>query len=152
MERVMSIEVNPAHDPAAFARHVRAMSDADLELLMCGERRATILEGIFRRMPDVFRADRAGALDAVVHWHIPGRADNGEDVYELRIAGGRCVVADRPDSTPRLTLRLDAVNFVKMATGNANARMLFLRGRLKARGDLGLTNKFPSLFDIPKAG
>jgi hypothetical protein len=28
--------------------------------------------------------------------------------------------------------------------------MLFLRGRLRARGDLGLVNRFPTLFDVPK--
>lgn len=147
----MAIEVDPADDPAAFAQLVKRTADADLDRLMRSDQRAFILDGIFRRMPDVFRADRAGSLDAVVQWHITGHPDNGEDVYELRIAGGRCVVMDDPSGSPTLTLRLDAVNFVKMATGNANARMLFIRGRLKARGDLGLTNKFPSLFDVPKA-
>ena len=55
-----------------------------------------------------------------------------------------------PARTPRLTLTLGPVDFLKMVTGNAGARLLFLRGRLKARGDLGLTTRFPSLFDTPR--
>lgn len=143
------IEVSPADDPARFARAVKSASDAELDELMRSDRRPAIMEAIFQNMPGVFRADRAGALKAVVHWWISGRDDGGEDVYEMRIANGQCRITSDVKSLPTLTLRLDGVNFLKMTTGNANARMLFLRGRLKARGDLGLTSRFPSLFDVP---
>lgn len=146
----MTIEVNPRDDPAVFARRVKAAPDAELRQLLAGDRRATVLDDLVRGMPDVFRADRAGTLEAVVHWHVTGRADGVDDVFELRIADGRCVVSERAELTPRLVLRIDAADFVKMATGNANARLLFMRGRLRARGDLGLVNKFPALFDVPK--
>src|SRR5689334_20554664 len=145
----MTIATSPADDPAGFARQVKAAPEAELRELVAGPARTAVLAGIFERMPDVFRGDRAGDLEAVVHWHVTGAPGGGDDVFELRIAGGRCVVADRPSGTPRLTLWLDGVHFVKMTTGNAGARMLFLRGKLKARGDLGLVNRFPSLFDVP---
>ncbi|MFV2097480.1 SCP2 sterol-binding domain-containing protein [Micromonospora sp. LOL_014] len=116
---------------------------------MRGDRRPVVVDGIFRTMPDVFRADRAGSLQAIVHWRISGRTDGGEDVYEMQIADGQCSVSAVVQRQPTLTVRLDGVNFLKMATGNANARMLFLRGRLKARGDLALTNRLPSLFNVP---
>jgi hypothetical protein len=45
---------------------------------------------------------------------------------------------------------LDAVVRWKV-TGNANPKLLFLRGRMKARGDLGLTTRFPSQFGTPRA-
>ncbi|MET7468254.1 SCP2 sterol-binding domain-containing protein [Micromonospora sp. NPDC005599] len=142
--------VNPAEGAATFARQVKKASDAELRELVAGDRRKTVLGDLIAGMPDVFRPDRAGALQAVVHWHVTGPADGEDDVFELEIAGGRCTVSPRPARTPRLVLHLDAVNFVKMTTGNANARMLFLRGKLKARGDLGLINKFPALFDVPR--
>ncbi|MEU3457595.1 SCP2 sterol-binding domain-containing protein [Micromonospora sp. NPDC006766] len=118
--------------------------------LVAGDRRGAVLGDLIAGMPDVFRPDRAGSLKAVVHWHVTGPADGDDDVFELEIADGRCTVSPRPDRTPRLVLHLDAVNFVKMTTGNANARMLFLRGKLKARGDFGLINKFPALFEVPR--
>jgi hypothetical protein len=146
----MTITMNPAESPAAFARQVKAASDAELRDLVGGDRRATVLGDLVAGMPDVFRPDRAGSLAAVVHWHVTGRPDGEDDVFELDIAGGRCAVSPRPGGKPKLVLHLDAVNFVKMTTGNANAKMLFLRGKLRARGDLGLVNKFPSLFDVPR--
>jgi hypothetical protein len=146
----MTLEVSPAQDPAGFARHVKQLPAADLDRLLRGSDRQSILDGIFLRMPDVFRADRAGELETVVHWHVRNGTDGADEVYEVRIAGGTCETS-RPTRQPRLTLRLDVVDFVRMTTGNANAKLLFLRGRLKARGDLGLTNRFPSLFDVPVA-
>jgi len=146
----MSITLNPAESPATFASQVKAASDGELRDLVGSDRRATVLDDLVAGMPDVFRPDRAGSLDAVVHWHVTGRPDGADDVFELRIADGSCAVAAKPEREPRLVLHLDAVNFVKMATGNANARMLFVRGKLRARGDLGLVNKFPTLFDVPK--
>ena len=146
----MTIAVNPAENPAAFARQVKAASDEDLRALLGGDRRSAVLTDLVAGMPDVFRADRAGGVEAVVHWHVTGRPDGGDDVFELRIADRQCAVSPRATDTPRLVLHLDGPNFVKMATGNANARMLFLRGRLRARGDLGLVNKFPTLFDVPR--
>jgi len=146
----MPIEADPADDPVTFARQVRAASGPELDLLMGGERRASILRGVFRRMPDVFRPDRAGPLTAVVHWHVTGPG-GGEDVYEVVIDEGRCTVTPGVSRDPRLTLYLDAVNFVRMTSGCAAAWTLFLRGRLKARGDLGLARTFPALFDLPKA-
>ena len=141
--------VNPAEDRAAFSRWVQQASDDEVRAVLA-EARDEVLVPLVEGMPEVFRADRAGTLDVVVHWRVTGRPDGGEDVFELHIAEGRCVVTKPATPTPRLTLWLDALNFVKMTTGNANARMLFLRGRLRARGDLGLVNRFPALFDVPK--
>jgi hypothetical protein len=145
----MTIKVNPADDRAAFARWVKKASDDDLRELL-EQSRGEVLTALVEGMPDVFRADRAGPLDVVVHWRVTGRPDGDADVFELRIAEGKCVVAPPETPAPQLVLTLDPVNFVKMTTGNANARMLFLRGRLKARGDLGLVNRFPNYFDVPR--
>jgi hypothetical protein len=145
----MAIKVRPSDDRAAFARWVHKASDDEVRELLA-ESRSEVLTDLVGGMPEVFRADRAGALDVIVHWRVPGRPDGEADVFELRIAGGKCVVATPETPKPGLVLTLDPLNFVKMTTGNANAKMLFLRGKLKARGDLGLVNRFPSLFDVPK--
>lgn len=146
----MTIAVNPAEQPAVFARQVKAASDDELRELLAGDRRTTVLTELVDGMPDVFRADRAGSAEVVVHWHVTGRPGGGEDVFGLLISGGRCTVVPPSEPKPGLVLRVDAVDFVKMTTGNANARMLFVRGRLRARGDLGMVNKLPTLFDVPR--
>jgi putative sterol carrier protein len=143
--------MNPATlDPREFARLVKRTPADELQRLMAGGQRAEVLDEIFARMPGVFRADKAGSTEAVVHWRIDGRPDGGQDTYELVIAGGTCAVSPRPQRTPRLALSIGAVDFLRVVTGNANPMTLFLRGRMKAKGDLGLATKFPGLFEVPK--
>ncbi len=144
------VDTSPLHDRLGFARQVKAASDSELLALMQSPRRASIVHDIVEDLPAVFLADRAGDLEAVVHWKVTGRPDGGADTLELVIAGGTLAVSLEPRRTPRLTLTLGPVDFLKMVTGNANPRLLFLRGRMKARGDVGLTARFPSLFGTPR--
>jgi hypothetical protein len=135
---------------AEFGRFVKRTADADLRDLMHGERRTDVLDEVFRRMPEVFRADRAGDLRAVIHWSIGDRPAGGADRYELIIADGTCAVSPAPTGEPRLTLTLGAVDFLRLVTGNAHAVLLVMKGRLRTAGELALTARFPSLFDPPK--
>ena len=51
---------------------------------------------------------------------------------------------------PKLSLNLGAVDFLKVVSGNGNPVMMFMTGKLKAKGDLGLAANIANLFDIPK--
>ena len=137
--------------PLELARFVKRTPGKELRRIMHGERRAAILKEIFTRMPDVFRADRAGSLNAIVHWRVGDRPDGGAELYEMAIADGRCVVAEEAARVPNLTLSLGAVDFLNLVTGNAHAVGLVMRGKLKTKGDLGLTAMSPTLFEPPKA-
>jgi hypothetical protein len=144
--------INPATlAPKEFAQLVKRSPADHLKRLMQGDQRKAVLDEIFVRMPGVFRPQKAGAMDAVVHWRIADRPDGGADTYELLIADGACQVSAAPARQPKLALTIGAVDFLKMVTGNANPMTLFLRGRMKAKGDLGLATRFPSLFDLPKS-
>ncbi|MFJ6195025.1 SCP2 sterol-binding domain-containing protein [Micromonospora sp. NPDC092111] len=144
-------DANPATmDPREFARLVKKTPTAELRQMMRSERRTLVLDELLTRMPGVFRADRARALDAVIHWVIGDRPDGGVDTYELVIASGTCALSPAPQAEPKLTLALDAVDFLNLVTGNAHPVALVMRGKLKTKGDLALTAKFPTLFDVPK--
>lgn len=144
-------DTNPALlEPREFARLVKRTPASELRQLMRGDRRTAVLDELFARMPGVFRADRAGSLDAVIHWRIGDRPDGGVDTYQLVIANGTCNLSPRPQAEPALTLSLGAVEFLQLITGNAHPVMLVMRGKLKTTGDLGVTAKFPTLFDIPR--
>ena len=43
------------------------------------------------------------------------------------------------------------VEFLKLISGRANPVMMFMTGKIKAKGDLGLAANIANLFDIPKA-
>ncbi|WP_422739193.1 SCP2 sterol-binding domain-containing protein [Micromonospora sp. WMMD729] len=142
-------------DPVALAPRdlailVKRTPLPEVRALMSGERRDALLREVFRRMPDVFRADRAEGLDAVIHWVIGDRPDGGADRYQLEIADGVCQVSPVADREPRLTLTIGGADFLLVVTGNAHPVVLTMKGRLRTRGDLALIAKFPSLFDVPK--
>jgi putative sterol carrier protein len=138
-------------DPQEFAQLVKKSSAEELKQLMQSERRAEILDEIVQRMPGQFRPERAGATNAVIHWNVGDRPDGGTDSYELVIADGKCELSPKPEHEPKLALNLGAVDFLKVVTGNANPVTLFMTGKLKAKGDLGLAATIANLFDLPKA-
>jgi putative sterol carrier protein len=139
-------------DPKQFAVLVKSASSEQLTALIKSDQREKVLSEIFGRMPALFRADRAGTTNAVVHWTIGDRGDGGTDTYELVIENGTCELSSTPTRDPKLALSVGGADFLRVVTGNANAVMLFMTGKLKAKGDLGLAAKIGDLFDIPKAG
>jgi putative sterol carrier protein len=138
-------------EPAEFSRRVKSTPDPQLAEAMAGEHRTGILEEIFSRFPRQFRADRAGSTSAVIHWVIGGRGDGGSDTYQMVIENGTCTTASAADRDPRLTISLAAVDFLKVVTGTGNPMMMFMSGKLKAKGDLGLAANIGNLFDLPQS-
>jgi hypothetical protein len=138
-------------DPAQFAQIVKSASDAQLQEVMSSDHRAKILDAVFGRMPTLFRPDRAGNTNAVIHWIVGGRADGGTDTYEVVIADGTCKLSEKPENEPKLALTMGPVEFLKVVSGNGNPVMMFMTGKLKAKGDLGLAANIANLFNIPKA-
>jgi alkyl sulfatase BDS1-like metallo-beta-lactamase superfamily hydrolase len=138
-------------DPQQFGQLVKNTPDAKLKDLLSGERRKTILDGIFARMPLSFRPDQAGDTQAIIHWTLTG-GPSGSDTYEVRIADGKCETQPGTTTeTPRLAVTIDPVDFIKVVSGNANPVMMFMTGKIKAKGDLGLAANIGKLFSIPKA-
>ncbi|WP_422737691.1 SCP2 sterol-binding domain-containing protein [Micromonospora sp. WMMD729] len=137
--------------PKEFAQLVKSTPDDKIAQVMSGDLRGKILGEVFGRMPSLFRADRAGSTNAVIHWIITGRPDGGSDTYEVVIADGKCEVNEAPQHDPKLSLTMGPVEFLKIVSGGANPVMMFMTGKLKAKGDLGLAANIANLFDIPKA-
>ncbi len=138
-------------DPKQFAQIVKSAPADQLKEVMQSDQRKKVLDEIFSRMPTLFRADRAGSTNAVIHWVVGDRPDGGADTYELVIANGTCQLSPEPTSEPKLALTMGAVDFLKVVSGNGNPVMMFMTGKLKAKGDLGLAANIANLFDIPKA-
>jgi putative sterol carrier protein len=147
-------DFNPADfasvDPQQFAQLVKSTPDAQLKEVMTGPQRKPVLDEIFTRMPAQFRSDRAGATNAVIHWNITDKPEGGADTYELVIADGKCVLSPTPERDPKLALTVGPVEFLKVITGAGNPVMMFMTGKLKAKGDLGLAANIANLFDVPK--
>jgi putative sterol carrier protein len=138
-------------DPKQFAQLVKSTPDSQLAEIMSGDQRGKILDSIFARFPELFRADRAGSTNAVIHWNITGRPDGGQDTYELVIGNGACVLSPTPEHDPKLAVTVGPVDFLKVVSGNGNPMMMFMTGKLKAKGDIMLAGKLGELFSLPKS-
>jgi hypothetical protein len=140
-----------AVDAEKFADLVKSTPKPQLEDLLAGEHRGPLLDAIFSRMPGQFRPEKAGAADAAIHWNITGRADGGTDTYELVIAAGACALSPSPQADPRLAFTMAGVDFLQLIAGVANPMMMFMTGKVKAKGDLGLAANIGNYFDLPRA-
>ncbi|MBI5309413.1 MAG: SCP2 sterol-binding domain-containing protein [Actinobacteria bacterium] len=144
-EELMAVE------PAAFATAVAAAPDHELAEGMATEFRVIVLDEVFRRMEAHFEPKRSKKLNIVIQFHLTGSHDGNVDVYQVIIRDDRCATGKELTEPAKLTLRLDAVDFLKLATNNEKGMDLYIKGRLKVDGNLILATRLQGLFLIPDA-
>lgn len=150
-----------------FARLISRASTSQLESITTPPHlREPVIDEVFRRMSEHYKADKARDTEAVVRWRIGygdrlpddhrdgGEADDGDDDYlryECLLSGGTCTVSRESEREPRVTIMVGPVDFLKLASGNGTAPTMFLTGKIKVAGDLGFAAGLTKLFQIPKA-
>jgi putative sterol carrier protein len=143
-------EVDPtAVDDDYMAVLIGRVPTGDLRERLQGGMRDVILNQVFARFPEYLRLDRAQDLEATLRWTLTGRDDGEADRWLVHIDRGTCTISEDDGTPARVSLRLDAADFLKLVTGNANPTMFFLRGKLKIKGDLGFAAQLPRLFRMP---
>jgi SCP-2 sterol transfer family protein len=136
-----------------FVWFVSRASTAQLDQLMAHNHLRHVVFGeIFRRMGDHLDATRAATLRAVVHWRFTGGSGpGGYDRFQTLIEDGTCVSGSRPTDDARVTLTLSPVDFLRAVTGDVNVAMLFIRGRVKVKGDIAFAAGLINYFTLPRA-
>ncbi|GAA4857657.1 SCP2 sterol-binding domain-containing protein [Saccharopolyspora cebuensis] len=135
--------------PEQFARLISRASDAQIQAVMAHpELRERILDEVFRRMGEHY--DGGERTEAVVRWRI-GTDESDLLRYECVLSGGTCTTSKEPEHEPRVTITAAPAEFLKLASGNASAPMMFMTGKLKVAGDVGFAAGLTKLFQIPKA-
>lgn len=135
-----------------FIWFVSRASITQLERLMTHDHlRHVVLDEIFRRMSEHLDPVRAAGLRAVVHWRFTGGSgDGGYDRFQTRIESGQCVSGRYPTADPRVTVTLSPVDFLRVISGSVNVTLLFMRGKVKVRGDIALAAGLINYFDLPR--
>ena len=105
---------------------------------------ATVAE-IINAMPNRFQADKAGDMNAVVMFDLSG--DNGGK-WHANIANGALSVHEGAAESPKATILMDADDFVKMSSGELNAMMAFMSGKIKVDGDLNTVMKLQTVVGL----
>ncbi|MGW5051149.1 SCP2 sterol-binding domain-containing protein [Actinokineospora sp. NPDC004072] len=134
---------------AAFTRFLRKASREQIAALMDHPRlRHVVLDEVFRRMSAHLDPGRAACLRAVVHWCFPG-GESGPDRFETRIRDGRCATGTEPTADPRVTITVDPADFLRAVIGAVSLPVLFLSGKVKAKGDIAFAATLTGYFDLP---
>jgi putative sterol carrier protein len=99
----------------------------------------------FEAMPGRFKADKAAGTNATIQYDISGE---GGGTWNAVIKDGTCTVKEGAAASPNLTLQIGAQDWLDMLGGKQSGQMLFMSGKLKVKGDMGLAMKLGSLFQM----
>ena len=99
----------------------------------------------FEAMPGRFRPDKAAGTNATIQYDISG---DGGGTWNAVIKDGACTVHPGAASNPNLTLSMAAPDWLDMLSGKQSGQMLFMSGKLKVKGDMGLAMKLGSMFSM----
>jgi len=97
----------------------------------------------FDAMSGRFRADKATGTSAVIQYDVSG---DGGGTWNAVIKDGTCTVTSGTATSPNLTLSISAQDWLDMLSGKQSGQMLFMSGKLKVKGDMGLAMKLGSMF------
>ena len=99
----------------------------------------------FDAMPGRFRADKAAGTNATIQYDVAG---DGGGTWNAVIKDGACTVTPGAATNPNLTVQMTGQDWLDMLSGKQSGQMLFMSGKLKVKGDMGLAMKLGSMFQI----
>jgi hypothetical protein len=140
--------------PEDFAKLMAGVTDEQLAEMMSGPLRKQVLDEIFSRMADHIEEGKVGDTQAVVHFKILDRPEDqggGYDEYEVVFEKGTAQLSKEPHHDATVTIKVNPVDFLKLASNRASGPTLFMSGKLKLEGDLMLASRLTSFFRIPTA-
>ncbi len=112
------------------------------------QRRFARIEDVFRALEEHFLPEKAEETDVTVQLHITG--EGGGDWY-IRIQRGSLqvhpgVAEDHPD----LSITTSAEDYLALVNGEMDPIGAYMRGRVKAQGNLRLVYRLQFLFRLPE--
>jgi putative sterol carrier protein len=97
----------------------------------------------FDTLPSRFVASAAKGVNAVFQFELAG---DGGGTYHVVVQDGSMSVTEGAAPTPSTVLKMSADNYVKMANGELNGAMAYMKGQLKVTGNVLLAQKMQAIF------
>jgi multimeric flavodoxin WrbA/putative sterol carrier protein len=97
-------------------------------------------------MPDVFNADAADDLSAIITFIV-----SGSEIFEasLNIHNGICTLEDQPEHKPDLIIRTPADVWLAISRRELDGQEAFMRKAYATEGDLGILMRMSQIFSGP---
>jgi putative sterol carrier protein len=105
------------------------------------------LDGVFARTQEAFNPAKAGNQSADVQYELD--TPDGPRSYFMHVADGTATVERGTTATPKVTLKMELVDFLKLITGKLSGMQAYMTGKLKASGDLFFAQTYQSWFNQP---
>lgn len=127
---------------AILGRLVTRADDRTLERLFTNRPALWLL---FRTVAGRFNPSRSGGFAGELQCDLR-RSGGALESWTIAVDGRRAAAQRRPASEPALVVTLDAVDLVRMATGELDPGSALLTGRLDVRGDFRLVMRMGPMF------
>ena len=100
--------------------------------------RPTVTELMTETIKTSFMPEKAEGVDTVIQLKLTG--SQASDWY-LIIKDQTCESIQGVHPDPKMTMTVDSEDYVKMAIGEMDATMAFLKGKVKVSGDMAVALK-----------
>jgi putative sterol carrier protein len=101
------------------------------------------VRGIFERIPEAFRAEKAAGVDVVFQFDISG---GGGGTWYVTVKEKACSVTAGKHEKPTTAIKMGDEDFIKLIKGELNAMKAYTSGRVKIEGDLIKSQLIEKLF------
>lgn len=134
-------------DAAALVKQVNAASDEELLALIRVEQvRSAAVTGILARLAEYAIPERLEEVDGLIRFDL-ARKDQLLEQHQVRISGGAVTRLD--EGEPDVVLATSPLRFLRIVSGDLNAGLEFLSGRLDITGDAMLALALGGVFRVP---
>lgn len=104
------------------------------------------LDKVFEGMVEAFLPAKAGGQSAVIQYDV--NTPDGKKSYQLKVADGKAQSLKGSPESARVTLTLNAPDFLRLVTGKLNGQTAFFQGKLKLSGDMMFAQTMQSWFKM----
>ena len=95
----------------------------------------TVRELMTETILTAFQPDKAKGVDTIVQFIFTGaQASN----WYVVVKDQKCESVEGLHPDPKMTMTVDSEDYIKIANGELDATMAFMKGKLKVSGDMGV--------------
>ena len=105
----------------------------------------TNVKEVFDKMPEAFNAGASQGVDAVFQYEITGE---GGGNWNVIVKDGACQVQEGTHDSPSVTLTMSTETWLGMMNKEINGMQAFMKGQLKAKGNIMLAQRLEQLFQL----
>jgi putative sterol carrier protein len=107
----------------------------------------TITELMTETIKTSFIPEKAAGVDTVIQLKFTG---SQASEWYLIVKDGKCESLPGAHTSPKMTMTVDSDDYIKMAIGEMDATMAFLKGKVKVTGDIAVALKMGQYFKYGK--